>query len=72
MVIIAPPKCDPIRGLTFATLGVTENVAKEDFIAAMHKEVASVFKDEVWKVVPREEMVKHFAAERKKGVQTKR
>ena len=52
MVMIAPPKCDPILGLTFATLGVTENVANEDFIAALRESDATNLPLSIW-IVPR-------------------
>ena len=45
---------------------------KEEFIAAMHKEVASFFEERIWKVVPKSEMLEHYQKERKKGLDIKR
>ena len=38
----------------------------------MHKEVASMFEDNIWKMVPRSEKLEHYATERRKGVTIKR
>ena len=45
---------------------------KDNFVKAMHKEVASMFEDNIWKIVPRSEMLEHYATERRKGVTIKR
>ena len=41
---------------------------KAEFLKAMEIEVSSMFRDEIWKLVPRTEMLQHYAAQRKAGI----
>ena len=45
---------------------------KADFIEAMRKEVASLFTEEIWKRVPRQEMKDYYRNQRADGVDIKR
>ena len=45
---------------------------KLEFAKAMEKEVSSLFDEQIWKMVPREEMTRHYASERKLGKSIKR
>ena len=45
---------------------------KMEFVKAMHVEVDSMFKEKIWKAVPRKEMLDYNAAERSKGIEIKR
>ena len=40
------------------------NFIEPTFFNAMEKEVASMFKDCIWKVVPRNEMIQRYAKQR--------
>ena len=42
------------------------------FMRAMEKEISSMFKEEIWKLVPKDEMLRHYANERKNGKDIKR
>ena len=37
------------------------------FMEAMVTEVASLFKEEIWKMVPKSEMLEHYTKQRKEG-----
>ena len=40
---------------------------RDMFMKAMEKEVASLFKEEIWKMVPKSEMIDHYDKQRKEG-----
>ena len=40
---------------------------RDMFMKAMEKEVASLFKEEIWKMVPKSEMTGHYDMQRKEG-----
>ena len=42
------------------------------FMKAMKKEISTMFKDEIWKLVPKNEMLQHYANERKNEIDIKR
>ena len=45
---------------------------KMEFIKAMHEEVDSMFKEKIWKAVPKQEMLDFYNTERSKGKDIKR
>ena len=45
---------------------------RDDFMEAMRKEVDSLFKEEIWAMVPRQQMKDHYATQRKLGKDIKR
>ena len=45
---------------------------KLEFMKAMHEEVGSMFKEKIWRAVPKKEMLDYYSAERSKGKQIKR
>ena len=45
---------------------------KEEFVKAMESEVAAIFKEKIWELVPKKEMVEHYKREREKGKVIKR
>ena len=45
---------------------------KHDFVKAMHAEVAAMFKNKIWKRVPKELMIDHYTKAREKGIEQKR
>ena len=42
------------------------------FMEAMNKEVSSLFKEGIWKMVPKSEMLEHYTQQRKEGKEIKR
>ena len=45
---------------------------KDKFIDAIEVEVASMFREDIWKAVPKRIMTDHYRAERAKGLDIKR
>ena len=45
---------------------------RNEFIKAMHAEVEAIFKEKIWKRIPRNIMEEYYAGERKKGVKIER
>ena len=45
---------------------------KEEFIKAMHEEVEAIFKEKIWKRVPRKLMGKYYTEQREKGIKINR
>ena len=45
---------------------------KDKFIEAMNQEVSSMFKEGIWTLVPKKEMLDYYAKEREKGVNIRR
>ena len=45
---------------------------KEEFIKAMHEEVEAIFKEKIWKRVPRKLMEKYYTEQREKGIKINR
>ena len=45
---------------------------KEEFIKVMHEEVESIFKENIWKGVPKKLMGKYYAEQREKVIKINR
>ena len=45
---------------------------REELMTAMKKEVASLFKEEIWEMVPRQRTKGHYASQRQPGHDIKR
>ena len=51
---------------------VLQQPDKDKFIEAMNQEVSSMFKEGIWTLVPKKEMLGYYAKEREKGINIKR
>ena len=51
---------------------VLQQPDKDKFIEAMNQEESSMFKEGIWTLVPKKEMLDYYAREREKGVNIKR
>ena len=45
---------------------------RDIFMEAMNKEVSSLFKEKIWKMVPKSEILEHYTHQRKEGKEIKR
>ena len=45
---------------------------KDKFVEAMNEEVSSIFKEGIWTLVPKKEMLDYYRKEREKGTNIKR
>ena len=45
---------------------------RDHFIEAMREEVRSIFREKIWKQVPKQETLDHFHQQRKQGIDAKR
>ena len=52
---------------TYTIKKILQQPDKMEFIEAMEEEVGSMFKDNIWEMVPRSEMVKYYDEQRKNG-----
>ena len=57
---------------TYTLKEMTKQPDKAKFVEAMEVEVASMFREKIWKAVPRRVMREHFQAQRDSGLEVKR
>ena len=57
---------------TYTLKEMLQQPDRDDFMEAMRKEVDSLFKEEIWAIVPRQQMKDHYATQRKLGKDIKR
>ena len=57
---------------TYTLKEMTKQPDKDKFVEAMEVEVASMFREEIWKAVPKRVMREHYQAQRDSGLDVKR